>query len=593
MPATPIHPPEPHEFRCHDCYNYVVEIPITVDTNEYCRSCIRTAGDRISTCGMCANLSFNHYHASRDRTICRACALICSHESNGTRSCHNCSTFMDEGESVQADGRHYCPRCIERHGRTCAVCDNRMIRGRQATNRRMICSDCAASRAQCHGCDHLMDEGESNECEGMPFCSECYATRTHVCLSCDTRCTRTYTATRGRRVCRSCQSGSRGTSPRMIICDRCRVYMDADEVTRIQRYNVCPACTSDARNCDGCGERSMELRDTLDSNDEICIVCLDNEYACCGYCGRYGDPSVTAFTEVQSGSEVCSGCLDNEYRHCGGCDEYYMYSSYCTNCDDDDDDDYSSSSSRRDHVHYYSYKPDPEFHSVAEETTKVFLGLELEVARTNSRCASAACDALGSLGYLKEDGSVSSGFEMVTHPMTHAYARESFPWALLEELSNEGARADSSAGIHVHVSRDGFAGQAHQYSWLKFIYRNENGVTGIARRRGSSWARFGDEQRSGVKDHVKSLRACRNAERYSAVNVQNDHTFEVRVFKSSLVKQEVQAALDLVAASVEYTRKLSVPAIIAGGWDWNAFRTWVSERPEYTALSEEMAKCAS
>jgi hypothetical protein len=230
-------------------------------------------------------------------------------------------------------------------------------------------------------------------------------------------------------------------------------------------------------------------------------------------------------------------------------------------------------------IHDYSYKPDPDFYGVGP----LFLGVELEVSVPDyliSRAADLCDERLGRLAYLKEDSSVD-GFEIVTHPMSHAYATESFPWHMLRELDDLGASADD-AGLHVHVSRAGFRDSAHVYRWLKLLYRNAEHVTAIARRDSGEWAAWSGNDRMRAKDYAKGRR---NGARYSAVNVQNRETFEVRVFASTLDTDELRAALDLVAASVEYTRGLTVADITHGdGWTWDAFVTWADQRPEYAAL---------
>jgi hypothetical protein len=65
----------------------------------------------------------------------------------------------------------------------------------------------------------------------------------------------------------------------------------------------------------------------------------------------------------------------------------------------------------------------------------------------------------------------------------------------------------------------------------------------------------------------------------------------MRVFASSLDIQQIQAAMGLVSASVEYTRKLSAQQIIRhNGWAWSAFAEWVSGREEYAPLYAEMTR---
>ncbi|MBY8863552.1 amidoligase family protein [Nocardia sp. CA2R105] len=265
------------------------------------------------------------------------------------------------------------------------------------------------------------------------------------------------------------------------------------------------------------------------------------------------------------------------------------YADYCSDC----------TPSSSDHVHDYSYKPTPLFHG----TGPVFLGLELELKTSGADCQDCALIAtrkLGRLGYLKDDGSIGygRGFEMVTHPMSYRYAIEQFPWDLLPQLEERGAYIDGDVGIHVHVSRAGFASPVHVYRWMKFFYRNESHITEVARRASDEWAAFAPQARAGIVDFAKGNDdyGLGNGGRYQAINTLPEHTFEVRIFASSLIPQQVQAALALIAASVEYTRTLTSTDITRRhGWEWTAFVTWLRAHPDYAPLLAELEDlaCAS
>jgi hypothetical protein len=126
---------------------------------------------------------------------------------------------------------------------------------------------------------------------------------------------------------------------------------------------------------------------------------------------------------------------------------------------------------------------------------------------------------------------------------------------------------------------------------MKFIHRNRPHVTALARRDDSQWAQFHDDDRAAVKDYAKGHHGDH---RYRAINTLNPDTFELRVFASSLDVGQVLAALGFAAASVEYTRHLSVPDIVhRDAWGWPAFIAWIAERPEYTALAEELVAVGS
>ena len=79
--------------------------------------------------------------------------------------------------------------------------------------------------------------------------------------------------------------------------------------------------------------------------------------------------------------------------------------------------------------------------------------------------------------------------------------------------------------------------------------------------------------------------------RYRAINQTNTATIEIRIFKSSLSIQTVQATLGLVHASIEYTRTLRArDAIKDKGWTWSAFVAWVRKQGIYGPLVAEMER---
>ncbi|WP_280423712.1 hypothetical protein [Nocardia carnea] len=242
-------------------------------------------------------------------------------------------------------------------------------------------------------------------------------------------------------------------------------------------------------------------------------------------------------------------------------------------------------------VRAYSYKPDPRFHGEGP----LYLGLELEVIVPSDRhndAVSVATEQLGRLGYLKNDSSIRPmGFEIVTHPLSYRFALEQFPWPLLGELVALGCWTDSTVGLHVHASRAGFDSPAHIYRWMKLLYRNENEVSALARRR-SRYAPFDRAARARARDTAKGHKHAVGLDRYQAINPHPRDTLELRIFASSLDVGQVQAALAFTAASIDYTRRLGVPDIRAGAWEWAVFAAWVGGRPEYAALTAEMEALA-
>jgi hypothetical protein len=332
--------------------------------------------------------------------------------------------------------------------------------------------------------------------------------------------------------------------------------------------------------CEGCGEPYYA--------DDCCPDCVT-----CDRCES--TVSAERTTETIRGSTICDTCLYVSYWQCEACDGWNRDGADCGNgCDDEERRDRCSCDECLDRdefgglIHDSGYKPRPVFHG----TGPLFVGAEIELEVPydyTEQCAALADDLLGDLGYLKADGSLRNGFEIVTHPMSYQWAMENFPWPMLTALKQDGCSTGESTGIHVHLSRAGFRSACHVYRWMKFIYRNQRQVTAVARRSSPEYAAFTDDDRRAVKNYAKG--AC--GARYRAINTNNTDTFELRIFASSLNPDEVQAALAFAAASVDYTRDLTVTTIAhRNGWSWQAFVDWLSQRPLYRPLSTQLEALA-
>lgn len=245
-------------------------------------------------------------------------------------------------------------------------------------------------------------------------------------------------------------------------------------------------------------------------------------------------------------------------------------------------------------VHDWSYVPS-RLRFMGTDPNGLYLGAEFELDTSSSdiafQAAREAYDCVGDMAYLKEDGSLQYGFEVVTVPMSYNYFMDCFPFHIFPHLREIGMEASSHAGIHVHVSRAGFSGPLHIYRWLKLWFRNSLYVTNIARRNSRQWAAFDDRQRRLQKSYCKGG-GDGSINRYAAINMSNEDTFEVRVFRSSTRPQRLRASVQLVHASVEYARGITCANILKdGAWDWSRFMRYVVDNREtYTDLVRECAE---
>lgn len=356
----------------------------------------------------------------------------------------------------------------------------------------------------------------------------------------------------------------------------CYMSHPEDEMQRLPRWGwVCNGCLtgSDPRfwHCVRC--------DSWAYLNDRCNGCRSSRCATCTTVGQY-------MTMTAAGTYACDPCLDSEHWECEECGGLWPNSqSECQNYHQPDDDGGGEL------VHSYSYRPRPRFRGDGP----LYFGMEIEVEiggdHDEYRSAERTVEVFGDLAYLKEDGSIDGGFEIVTHPMSYPWALENFPWDGFGRLrESAGLRSRRSCGLHIHVSKKGFSGESHAYRWLKFIHRNKREVRLFARRECDEYASFTDRGRRDAKHYVKGG----SGERYQAINPNNRHTFEMRMFASTTYRTQLKAALSFAAATVEYTRMLDANAILARkAWSWEAFTSWVvddRQQPLYRPLPAELRR---
>lgn len=409
---------------------------------------------------------------------------------------------------------------------------------------------------------------------------------------------------------------------RLELCEAC--FSAATENNPFQsaltrdgiEVRVHKRCTSTCEGCESSFMRSMGmswrlaqrlpfrtnipviLQYFVPSNNWLCNGCLDKameeegreNLGQCNHCEQYN-----YHTEFRwyNDDTYCDTCFDDNVYECDACAEPY-WADNGHDCSYDEDDDYSI-------IHNYDYRPRAIF--FGHQESKYYLGFELEVEsihESRSEGALLAQNELGEHAYMKSDGSLNDGFEIVTHPHTLEAYRE-LNWSALDKLRAKGYRSwnTDTCGLHVHVSRTAFGNgdrrnlrqfvlsrQMHELRFMKLVYDNQRQVERLAGRPSNHYASFMDRGKlvRKVKDGVQS-----NG-RYSVINTDNQDTLEVRIFRGSLRKETVMSALEFVTASVEYTRNLKVTSTNKA-LTWARFVAYVvSNADTYPNLLDKMNK---
>ena len=362
-----------------------------------------------------------------------------------------------------------------------------------------------------------------------------------------------------------------------IECAVCLTGTHSDNTfTTVDGDSVCEDCIRICEKCEDIHSINDDMN-YVDNQEMWCMACTEDYAYWCDSCEYYTTESTTYIRDRQA--SWCTSCADDAY-YCEDCDEYYADG--CTNCEQDSKI-----------VHDYSYRPDAIFHST-DKNERLFFGMEIEVEagrRVHEASEYAYQLEAEELAYLKHDGSLNCGFEVVTHPMSHDFFKNE-----ADDFFKviEGLRSDykvkswdtSTCGLHIHISRSGFNGGPHMHRFLNLIYSNQSFYETLAGRSSDQWAKFSDIiQKDWMRDaegnrvagdngiwlttsrrtFKDKLDQNRSSDRYSAVNTQNRETLEMRIFRGTVNGDTIKAHLDLAHASVEYTRTMSIKDIREGG----------------------------
>ena len=352
-----------------------------------------------------------------------------------------------------------------------------------------------------------------------------------------------------------------------FICACCHVEYPLTQCHEIDGETVCPHCLEEETVvCSSCGERICNDNNAGNCDTPLCQRCYDRSYTTCDRCGT-----------ILSFEDVCYASDDEE-------EEYPL----CRNC--------YTHALRQGAIQDYYFKPVPIFYGGGSR----FFGVELEIdeAGESDRNARELLEIANGLGqdrlYCKHDGSLSDGFELVTHPMTLEYHENQMPWAeILAQAVDMGytSHQAGTCGLHVHVSRRAFGEtEAEQDAAiariLYFFEKNWEELLRFSRRTQrqlDQWAaRYGyKEQPREILEHAKK---GYHGGRYTCVNLQPSETIEFRIFRGTLKYNTLIATLQLVDRVCDVAIYLSDDELKA--MSWSAFAAGCTQ-PELVQYLKE------
>ncbi|MCI6937386.1 MAG: amidoligase family protein [Clostridiales bacterium] len=351
------------------------------------------------------------------------------------------------------------------------------------------------------------------------------------------------------------------------VCDVCGREYPQSELVSYRDLMLCGECLrTETTVCSCCGERIWTDDNEGDGDTPLCGRCYDRYYTTCTDCGRTIHQDDAYYEDADSYTARCYGC------HCRYAD--------------------------RSVIHDYYYKPNPIFYGEGNR----YLGVELEIDdggedNGNAEGILQIANQDHEQVYIKHDGSLNEGMEIVTHPMTLDYHLHQMPWAAILNKAKELGYLSHQAGtcgLHVHVNRTAFGETEEEQEEvigriLYFFEKHWEELLKFSRRSQKQLRRWAG--RYGLKEHPKQVLdiAKGSQERYMCVNLTNYHTVEFRMFRGTLKLNTLIATLQLidricdcaVDLDDEEIKDLSWTTFVAGCAHMEALVKYLKERRLY------------
>jgi hypothetical protein len=298
------------------------------------------------------------------------------------------------------------------------------------------------------------------------------------------------------------------------------------------------------------------------------------------------------------GNWYCGKCIGKICTNCGNYSNNLILTEdggkYCGECAGEKGFDFIKES---------YYKPTPNF-LTDKKRDKIFMGFELEVEEKNKDGGLLAFklmqflkkNKLDTFFYLKKDGSLSNGVEIVTHPFTLKFLKDYMKVKeLLQLLKLEGGTIDSgNCGFHIHISKRIFKDYDITKMRLFFSLYQEKLFTFSQRE-------YMDNeycQYENITDYnnFDDFLTVNERDKYRALNYgDNPRTIELRLFNSTLNYERLISYMEFAKAISLFCKKESLLSFVRSAKTqsddiWNSFICFLKYQNKYKSLLKILKK---
>ena len=370
-------------------------------------------------------------------------------------------------------------------------------------------------------------------------------------------------------------------------CKNCGAWTSEGECAIDGSYFCNQECAEESgyARCTECGD--LVNRDDavyVDEENDV-IYCSPecasrNGYLRCDDCGEYYHESEMNINDCQV---ICCNCWDyHDYVRCDGCgdfirsdDSYGDDGYYCEHCWEEMEESEDSDIIREYHDGPGIYfNGNMQWYSMSEEQkNKVYYGLEIETDDGNSRdCYAEELYDISheeTLFFMEGDGSLDYGVEIISQPMDWEHVK-TFPFEEIHRIARKNgfkSHDTRTCGLHIHFSRQPFSENMELFE-AKLVYyfeKFEDEIESIARRKYGQWCEgfkiTNNDGKPGTTDEmINKLEYLKggHGDRYHAVNLTNEDTIEIRVFKGTLNESTLLASVEFVKLATEYVNTHTV-----------------------------------
>lgn len=408
--------------------------------------------------------------------------------------------------------------------------------------------------------------------------------------------------------CHNCNNTSEDST--LVKCADCREALVCADCARENdsRETICQNCAEDYYTCESC--ECVLHRDNINCADDkaLCDTCYSDNYSQCDNCGDYHHNNTNQTDD--SGACICESCWDNgHWAHCESCNRITDNYTFCDSCDECRCSDCACSCNNAIDLHDHTsdlkhnggsaitdYHPEVEWRFLSDKhdlTSDPFFGVELEIETED--CTDKACFIVGDLLHGKciasHDGSLDDGFEIVHTPHKYQAFRKNNYCKLLKELSKAGATSHDkgTCGLHVHIEKIPFLKKRLPFQALEILRKQE---IHTATHNSDLFQIMFNKMKKHLlpfsqrnEDGMSYCRFNTGFERYSAVNLNNSATIEVRLWRGTLEPNRFRASIQMSLALLDFMQSVSM-AVLLGKEDRliQAFKTFLEKADRYQLL---------